>query len=89
MSFIQGPNRVNVGPLNILSHRNHEYTGVFNKMLMVVLGFIIFSVIWYVYLFNYIDDNNNDNLPFYKDKIYALFLFIFSIIIYGILSKFN
>tara|TARA_B110001469_G_C9628217_1_gene313837 strand:- start:1427 stop:1696 length:270 start_codon:yes stop_codon:yes gene_type:complete len=89
MSFIQGPNRVNVGPLNILSHRNHEYTGVFNKMSMVVLGFIIFSVIWYVYLFNYIDDNNNDNLPFYKDKIYALFLFIFSIIIYGILSKFN
>ncbi len=89
MSFVQGPNRVNVGPLNILSHRNHEYTGVFNKMSMVVLGFIIFSVIWYVYLFNYIDDNNNDNLPFYKDKIYALFLFIFSIIIYGILSKFN
>ena len=89
MSFVQGPNRVNVGPLNILSHRNHEYTGVFNKMSMVVLGFIIFSVIWYVYLFNYIDDNNNDNLPFYKDKIYALFLFIFSIIIYGIFSKFN
>ena len=91
MSFrVQGPNRVNIGPLNILSHRNNEYTGVFNKLSKVALGFIIFSAIWYVYLFNFIDDdNNNDNLPFYKDKIYALFLFIFSIIIYGILSKFN
>jgi hypothetical protein len=47
MSFrFQGPDRVNVGPLNIVSHRNHQYTGVFNKMSMVALGFIIFSVIW-------------------------------------------
>jgi len=63
----------------------------FNKLSMVALGFIIFSAIWYVYLFNFINDDNdiNDNLPFYKDKIYALFLFVFSIIIYGILSKFN
>ena len=30
MSFrVQGPDRVKLGPLNILSHRNHEYTGVF------------------------------------------------------------